>query len=344
MAKYRIAVIGSGFRSHAHIQCYQYIDNAQVVACCDPDVEKAEKVAAQYHLNAYPDARSMIQAEHPDMVHIVTWPSTRVELVSLVSELKVPLCTVEKPIATAVKDWKALCAVQAVTQTKFAVSHQVRWHVDLTKCQRALSSGELGELKFLDISAGMNIAGQGTHTLNYGRSLAGDPRVARVAGNVFGWEKGDVGHPAPAASEAYLTFENGLRGLWTSGPISPRCGDPSTTWQHVRVAGYADRGRVLYEEFAKWEIVSPSGATGGDYGGMENWGKENVRSQSGFHKAMLNWLENPQQAPGTNLEISLHEWQVVLAMYTSALEHRPIDLAGFEPDDELFHHLEKQLA
>jgi len=112
----------------------------------------------------------------------------------------------------------------------------------------------------------------------------------------------------------------------------------------VRVAGYADRGRVLYEEFGKWEIVSPSGVQGGDYGGMQNWEKENVRSQSGFHKAMLNWLENPQQVPGTNLEISLYEWKVVLAMYTSALERRPVDLAGFEPDDELFHMLEKHFA
>jgi hypothetical protein len=54
-------------------------------------------------------------------------------------------------------------------------------------------------------------------------------------------------------------------------------------------------------------------------------------------------LEDAQKVPGTALAASLHEWKVVLALYTSALERRPVDLPTFEPQEDLFHALEKAL-
>jgi predicted dehydrogenase len=341
--EYRAVVVGCGGRSRAHISPYQYIENAKVTACCAPSPTRRDKLAAEFGLRAYASVREMIVQEKPDMVHLVTWPDTRVELMSLVAELGVPLCTVEKPIATGVEDWKALCQLQASSRTKFAVCHQFRWQSYMIKCQQAVASGKLGEVRFLDISAGMNIAGQGTHTLNYGRSLIGDPWVVQVAGSVYGWDTSDVRHPAPAASEAYLTFSNGVRGLWTSGGISPRVGDPATTWQHVRTAAYAEFGRVNFEEFGRWEVVSTDGIECGDFGGMDAWAHHNLIAQTNFHRAMFTWLETGSQAPGTSLEQSLHEWKVVLALYNSALERKPVDVAHFEPDKNLFANLESLL-
>lgn len=347
MKKYKAVVVGCGGRSRDHILPYQWIENAEVTACCAPHPERREKLAAEYGLRAYADAEEMLRVEKPDIVHLVTWPDTRVELMSLVSAAGVPLCTVEKPVATGVQDWRALVRLEQTSRTRFAVCHQVRWQPYLARCQQALADpadpAGPGRVLFLDISAGMNIAGQGTHTLNYGRSLTGDARVASVSGSASGWDRSDPGHPAPAVTQAALTFATGLRGLWTSGAISPRCGDPTTTWQHVRTAAYAERGRVLYEEFGRWETVSPAGTASGDYGGMSGWRQNNLLAQAGFHRAMFAWLEGGPP-PGTNLAVSLHEWQTVLALYTSALRRRPVDLDGFEPEDDLFHALEKELG
>ena len=47
------------------------------------------------------------------------------------------------------------------------------------------------------------------------------------------------------------------------------------------------------------------------------------------------WLEDDGRPVGTNLSRSLHEWAVVLAIYQSALERRPVDMAGFDPQDNL---------
>ena len=103
-----------------------------------------------------------------------------------------------------------------------------------------MKSGKLGKALMLDISSGMNIAGQGTPTLNYGRSLLGVPQVESVFANLHGWDDLDRGHPAPLSTVAYFTFDNGVRALWTSGSVSPRCGDISTLWQHVHVDAYAE--------------------------------------------------------------------------------------------------------
>jgi predicted dehydrogenase len=343
MSTIRVATIGCGNRSRAHLRADQFIDGAQLVACCDPITERRENLAAEFGLRAYADAQRMLEVEKPDLVHLVTQPALRVELMTIVSDMGVPLSTVEKPIAAGVADWRALCELDQKSKTKFAICHQFRWQQHLVECQKAVASGKLGVVKFLDISAGMNIANQGTHTLNYGRSLIGDPTVTLVTGNAFGWDLGDPAHPAPESTEAYLLFENGVRGLWTLGPISPRVGDPVTTWQHVRVAVYADRGRALYEEFGQWEIISPEGSKGGSYGGMETWERNNLLAQVEFHKALIAWGKDDAKEPGTNLRHSLHEWKVVLAVYTSAVEHRPVEIASFEPEDNLFHRLAELL-
>jgi predicted dehydrogenase len=335
MSRYRVAIIGCGHRAPAHIEASRALEQAEVVACCDLDRDRAEAMAARYGLKAYGDAAEMIKAERPDAVNVVTLPATRVALLTLVAELGVRACVSEKPIATGVADWRALCALEAQSTTRFAVSHQFRWQPHLVACQQALASGALGEPLFVDMTAGMNIANQGTHSLNYGRSLIGEARVVSVFANAGGWDGDDASHPAPAMSAAYLTFANGVRGVWTSGAVSPRVGDPNTTWQHVRVAAHAQRGRVSYEEFGRWEIVGPDGAQGGHFGGFDAWGANNHAAQTGLQRAVFAWLDGSAPAPGTSLAESLHEWAAVLAIYQSTLDHRPVELAGFEPGDDL---------
>jgi len=333
--KYRAAVIGCGGRGRSHAAAYSNIGEADLVACCDLAPDRREPVAEQFGIPAYADADEMIRSEEPDIVHIVTRPTARVDLMTVVAEADVPLCTVEKPIATAVTDWRALCKLEQTAETKFAVCHQTRWNPFLERCRAAIASGELGDLLLLHASAGMNIAGQGTHTLNYGLSLAGDRRVARVFGNACGWDTADTTHPGPETTVASLELEGGLRALWTSGPFSPRCGNPDTTHEHVRAAAFCENGRVEWQQFGIWEIVRPGGAEHGSCNeSPEHWARIWSGEQADFHRAMFRWRETGEAA-GTDLERSLHEWAVVLALYQSALEHRPVDLDGFDPPDDL---------
>jgi len=340
MAKYRVAVIGCGGRSGPHIEAYKHIKNAEVVAGCDVNKQNVEEKAKEFGIKAYGDAAEMIKAEKPDLVHIVTPPTARVELIRLVSDLGVPGATCEKPLCTGVRDWRELCRIASTTKTKLGVCHQFRWHEDFVKCRKAVASGKLGEVLFLDISAGMNISGQGTHILDYGMALNGDSPVVRVFGTACGDSDMKSFHPAPDTTVGYLLFENGVRGLWNNGTTAPQTyGDPEACWQHVRAGAYCEKGRVEWEEFANWEIVSPDGIQQGRFDDGEDWMPKNLRAQAAFHKAMFDWIEDDKKVAGTNLKQSLHEWQVVLALYASTVERKPVELATFDPPDDLFDQL-----
>ena len=343
MKEYRAAIIGSGNRGEMHAEAYERIENGVVTACCDIVAEKAERLAETLGIKSYTDVDKMLEAEQPDIVHIATPPTARYVLLEKASSHGVNACTIEKPLAVGVKDWKQLCALAENTSTKIAVCHQFRWHENFNKCREALTSGRLGKLLFLDISSGMNISGQGTHLLNYGFALNGDVPVERVFGNASGKEGMQGYHPGPDTTEGYLLFANGVRAFWNNGYTAPVTGDPETEYQHVRLAGYAERGRVLWEEFAKWEIVTENEVEKGDYGSMEVWKNQNLEAQAAFHRAMLEWIENDDAPTGTNFRQSLHEWKTVLALYYSSLARIPVDVASFDPPEDLFDRLKEAL-
>ena len=333
---YRAAVIGCGWRGRDHILAYRQSENAECVACCALSPTKREALAGEFGIKAYGDAEEMIRAEKPDIVHVVTLPNYRVEPLTLVSRMGVPLCTVEKPVATGVPDWQKLCELESSSRTRFAVCHQTRWNPHLEACRQATARNKMGQPLLAHLSAAMNITNQGTHTLNYGLSLLGDPDVTEVFGNACGWDTHDTNHPAPETTVAQLTLANGVKALWTSGPVSPRCGNPATIHEHVRVGAHFENGRVEWQQFGKWEIVSGARKESGrcfttEKAFGENWTWE----QAEFHKAMFAWLEDDAKSAGTNLKRSLHEWAVVLALYQSALERRPISMADFHPPLDL---------
>ena len=101
MKQYTAAIIGCGGRSSPHIEAYSFIDNAQVVACCDLIEERRNERAKEFSITPYASAREMLEKEQPDIVHITTAPNVRLDIMAVVSECAIPLCTVEKPIATA---------------------------------------------------------------------------------------------------------------------------------------------------------------------------------------------------------------------------------------------------
>ncbi|MBB6429591.1 Gfo/Idh/MocA family protein [Algisphaera agarilytica] len=334
----RVGLVGCGARALDHLASYRGLAGTQVVACCAPSPRRRDPFAAEHGLKAYADPAEMIRAESLDVVHLITGPESRIALMTLVSDLGVPFCVVEKPIAIGVAGWRALCELSEKTSTVFATCHQLRWYDTLCRIRDAAQAGEFGELQSVDFSAGMTLAGQGTHLLHYARSLVGDPLVKRISATAQGWDTSDGYHPAPLGTRAELEFDNGITATWVSGPDAPRCGDPDVVWQHMRIGIRGSRGHAEYQEFARWHIQTESRRAEGDFGGFEHAKVINRAGQQNLYADMLRG-ESPTGLPET-----LHEWKVVLALYTSALAGRPIDLDGFVPDDDLIERMQQRSA
>lgn len=341
MKTYKAVILGCGPRAEYHASAYKYNNNVDLVACCDMNQERREDFAGRYRLRAYSELTKMVQAEKPDIIHLVTPPGLRLQLMQEVSELGIPGCVVEKPIALGVMDYLAIRELSTVTNTKFIVNHQFRYHPQFLKCRSALESGKLGKNLFMDVSARMNISNQGTHILDYMMSLNSDSPVVRVFGNVSGVDRIDRHHPAPESTMGMLTFENGVRATWNTGIAAPYVLDDEAIYKHCREAVYAERGRILFEEFNRWEIISSDGLESG-HNSPEVWSDLNDRSQAALVDSLAAWLDNDAVVSESNLDMALHQWNVVLALYASAMTHKPIDLP-YQPEQDLLERLMDKL-
>lgn len=337
MKKYRVAIIGCGYRAYEQAEAYQYVTRGELVACCDLNHEAVDKFSTRFSIPGYNSIDDMLRIEKPDLVHLVTPPSVRVSLMQLISDAGVPACIVEKPVALGVEDWKAISALEATTKTKFAVNHQFRYHADLLRCQQALQSGGLGKPLFAECSSRMNVANQGTHILDYITALLGDSPVVEVMGSINGVGQ-DTSHPAPLTTVAHMTFANGVHGLFNVGPQAPKALDDDAIYKHCREAVYAENGRVLYEEFNRWEVVGPSGKQSGT---ADQWKELNDQAQAKLDETMFDWLESGIVSP-SNLKRALEQWNVILAIYASAISHNPIAIP-FDPPSDLMSVVGKEL-
>ena len=140
MPKYRSAIIGCGSRAYAHANAYQQVSQGELVACANrSDIARREKFAETFHITGYANAEEMLRKEKPDLVHLVTMPDQWRELMPMVSELGVPACLVEKPIACGVEDWRLLCELEAQTATKFGIGNNTAGTPDLLGAERSCS-------------------------------------------------------------------------------------------------------------------------------------------------------------------------------------------------------------
>jgi len=334
MIKYRSAIVGCGGRARMHALAYQFITGGELVACCDLDEIKREVFAAEFGLHSYLDATEMIQKEKPDLVHLVTAPNSRVGLMKLVDEQNIPACIVEKPISTEVQDWKALVALSKSTKTRFGVGAQFRYHPDMVRIREFIRSGKLGAVRFLDFSAVGTICDQGVHGLDWAMSLIDDSVPRRI----FGFASGADNlyhpmHPSPDTSLAKITFANDIEGIWINGWTAPRVLEDPAYYKHGRVCAYTEKGYALYEEFGKWEMISPSES---HYGSVNDlgWLHGNHLAQAALTDGMFQWMEGGLQV-GTNLRTALIQWNAVLGLYASTVWRKPIDLP-FDPPDNLW--------
>ena len=87
----KIAVVGAGFWTNFQIAGWGEVPGAQVVAICNRTLSRAEQVAANFGLNPYPDFDSMVDAEKPDVIDIITGVETHADYVLRAVQRGIPV-------------------------------------------------------------------------------------------------------------------------------------------------------------------------------------------------------------------------------------------------------------
>ena len=96
------AFLGCGPRARRHAEAYELVQKGKLTAICDLDEGRLHAFGDDYGIgpeHRYTDMDEMLEAEGPDLLHIVTLPTIRVGLMTAASDHGVPVVIVEKPIA-----------------------------------------------------------------------------------------------------------------------------------------------------------------------------------------------------------------------------------------------------
>jgi predicted dehydrogenase len=329
---YKTAIIGvSGGRARGHAEAYAHIDNGRLASISSRNEDKLNAFGQEFGVAArYTDYRQMFARERPDLVHVNTPPDVRLEIFQAASEAGVPALLVEKPLAIDGADYAAICAwADGNPQVKIAINHQLHFQPRRALLQQRVAAGDIGETRFIDASAGMNLAYQGTHSLQ----AIGAFHPHGVPQRVFAQVSGADGladtprrHLAPDRCLASIDFDDGVTARLQCGPQAPQVGRDGIH-THKRIAVYGTRGFVHWWMWG-WEIS----VDGQVHAGRHEYPDEDLLGQAAMTQAMFDWLADDDAVHPLCLAASLQDFNMVLGIYLSALRREVVELPVEPPE------------
>jgi predicted dehydrogenase len=337
----RSAFLGCGPRARRHAEAYELVQKGELTAICDLDEERLRAFGDDFGITAkhcYTDMGEMLEAEGPDLLHIVTLPTIRVDLMTTASEHRVPVVIVEKPIAIQGEDYRQIVALCERSKTRFVVNTQLHFHPRNLELKRYVAEGHIGEVRFIDVSARSTMLDQGVHVMELAHSYNNFAAPTRVFGQVSGRETLFSRQPAPDLAEAAIDFQNGVRAQMVCGAIAPKANDSESIYAHKRISVYGTRGFVQWK-MSGWERFSPQD---GYASGPSDYVEQDTRAQAALTDAAFEWAADAGKPHPTRLERNLVQFSVVLATYASALGSTPIDLP-FDPPDGMLDAFKERL-
>ena len=335
----RSACLGCGPRARQHALAYELVTKGQLAAICDLDEGRLQAFGEEFGIDRrYTDLHHMLEAEKPDLLHIVTLPTIRVDLMTAAAEHEVPVVIVEKPIAIQGEDYRQIAALNERSRTRFVVNTQLHFHPRNLELKRYVAEGHIGEVRFVDVSARSTMLDQGVHVLELAHSYSGFAPFSHVFGQVSGRENLSGRQPAPDLAEAAIAFENGVRAQMVCGAFAPRANDSEVIYMHKRIAVYGTRGFVHWT-MTGWERFSQQD---GYASGEHEYREQDVRAQAALTDAAFEWAADENAPHPTRLERNLQQFSVVLGIYASALRDAPVELP-FDPPDRMLETFKERL-
>ncbi len=340
---YKSVIIGvGGGRAHGHADAYQYVKRGRVVAVCDLRPKAMDDFADKYDVKArYTDYREMFEKEKPDLAQVSAPPNLRLEVLEAAESAGVPAVLVEKPLAIQGEDYLALRNFAArKPKVKIAINHQLQFHPCRQRLQKLVEDGAIGNIRFIEASSGMNLAYQGTHSLQAIGAFnpAAPSAVFGQVSGVKGLQPNRQEHYAPDQSLAAVEYDNGVQASLRCGENAPRVPRGGAIWQHKRIAVYGMSGYVHWTMWG-WETFIDGAYESGEH----EYPEEDVLGQAAMCEAMFDWLEDDSKIHPLNLERALVDFNVILALYASALNHKVIELP-YQPEADLVPKLRQALA
>lgn len=146
MEKLKMAIVGAGTWGENHARIYDDHPCVEMVAVCDSNVEKAQRLAAKFGIKqVYSDYREMAKKSGCDAVAIVTPDFLHADIaITCANEKKHIL--IEKPLATTYEDVHNIVEAVEKNNVRAMVDLHNRWNPPFNVAKQSIDNGELGEV------------------------------------------------------------------------------------------------------------------------------------------------------------------------------------------------------
>jgi UDP-N-acetyl-2-amino-2-deoxyglucuronate dehydrogenase len=341
----RIGILGTGAIADKHAQAYSNI-GFQVVACWNKTESRGQEFAARWAAQFVADFRDLCRYPNLDFIDVCTFPEFRLEPVQVCAQIKRPV-QVQKPIATNLNTARRMIETAREAGVKLGVVSQHRFDDSILFLKRALSDGRLGRLLEADAyvkwfrteeyyaravkgswrtEGGGALINQAIHQVDILLYLMG--RVSAVNGQ---WQTG-ARHRIESEDiiNALLLYESGATGVvqaatafWPGYP------------ERIELHGTKGTAIVSGDRLTTWDVQGDEQANAVDPAPVEHdvaSGSSNPMSirLTSLERQFQNFADaiRTGKEPGVNGEAGYRALEVVLGIYESCREHKPVH---FEP-------------
>jgi len=137
---FRGGIIGCGYFGQIQLEAWRRMPEAEIVAACDVDIERARQSAPR----AYSSAEEMLAREDLHFVDIATRPESHLALVELAASRKLAVIC-QKPMAPTWSEAVAMVRAAESAGIRLMIHENWRWQPWYREAQRLIQRGDIGQ-------------------------------------------------------------------------------------------------------------------------------------------------------------------------------------------------------
>ena len=143
---WRVGLLGAGYVSQYHLRALKKLSNVEIVGVADLDQERAARAASAFGVpRVFRTLQDMAKARHPDVIHVLTPPSSHCGLALEALDLGCHVF-VEKPMALSEEECERMIAKADNAARVLSVNHSARFDPPVLKALEAVRKGRIGEI------------------------------------------------------------------------------------------------------------------------------------------------------------------------------------------------------
>lgn len=148
MDKVGVGVIGVGAWGKNHARVFYELPNAELIAVCDKNPERAKEIASRYDVEYYTDPIDLLRQKSIDAISIVTPTTTHYRMVTKALKFSKKVF-VEKPISDTVAEAKDIVRLIKKEDHFVMVGFISRFDPSLSIVKELIDSGKIGNIVLL---------------------------------------------------------------------------------------------------------------------------------------------------------------------------------------------------